>query len=164
MPPGTAAVLWVSEKVEEPAELHQTTEQVTSWEHNDLSTRTLSNFQAEIEEEIAKAKNLVADVDDEEGPSFSEAALEMATKFLRVQSSWIWNACGHRMPVPTIGPGPDGSVDLYWKRPTWELLVNLPVHAQAFATYSGFDADGGKSKGRFDANGSAIDLSPWLMR
>ena len=43
------------------------------------------------------------------------------------------------MPAPIIGPGPEGSIDLYWKEPTFELLVTVPPDKALPAAFYGDD-------------------------
>lgn len=167
MPPAPVAVEWQIRVVAEPEEIQNSTEQVAHWEDSGLSTRTLNSLHQELQEEIARATDLLSLQEefegDEEGVALSKPALDIAVTFLKKQSAWLWRSCGHKMPVPTIGPGPDGSTDLYWKRSSWELLVNLPADPDCLATYYGHDSDGSKSKGSFDPTVDAVSLLPWLM-
>jgi hypothetical protein len=46
---------------------------------------------------------------------------------------------GRELPAPAILPGPNGSIDLHWKTPRFELLVNVPREEANPATFYGDD-------------------------
>jgi hypothetical protein len=104
------------------------------------------------------------DEDDEEASSFSSEALIRAKAFLLAQSEQFRKICGYFPPTPRIGPGPNGSIDLYWKEKDWELLINIPAESGKMATFYGDDYGAQKIKGSFDPSSFNYGIIPWLIR
>lgn len=67
------------------------------------------------------------------------------------------------LPAPDIGPGPDGSIDLYWNLPNIELLINVPDIGNG-ENFMSFYADGKgiKSLKGFIDDASAKYLLYWF--
>lgn len=128
------------------------------------SSRLIETQRQTIEEEIEHAASILRQslIGGEEA-FYSEKALDRAVAFLRTHIEWVWRSCGTKAPVPTIGPGPRGSVDLYWKRPSWELLVNIPASADDPGTFYGHDDNKQKAKGSFDPEYFTMSIATWLM-
>jgi hypothetical protein len=101
---------------------------------------------------------------DEDSPSFSDVAMLRARIFLLAQSKQFHKICGYFPPAPRIGPGPNGSVDLYWKEKDWELLINIPADSGKMATFYGDDYGSQKIKGSFSPNSFNYGIVPWLIR
>ncbi len=57
-----------------------------------------------------------------------------------------------------------GSIDLHWKQPTWELLVNIPAEETRRAAFYGDDYGAGAIKGSGDAGRHNFGLLEWLMK
>lgn len=73
----------------------------------------------------------------------------------------LWQDRGLATPAPDIGPGPYGSIDVHWRLPRRELLLNVPVEEQEPVEFFGHDgAFGHKVKGSLDL----ADDSSWLMQ
>jgi len=115
--------------------------------------------------EIEHARGMIGNVEDEdvEVPVFSEQSLNRAIAFLRAQSAQFRKMFGTFAPVPNIGPGPSGSVDLHWRREGWELLVNIPSGGSRLATFYGDDYGAQKIKGGFDPTTFNYGVIMWLM-
>ena len=64
--------------------------------------------------------------------------------------------------MPDILPGPDGSVDLHWKLEQCDLLINVPAHPSAKATFFGENRRGTFIKGAFDPSACNQGLLLWL--
>lgn len=118
----------------------------------------------ELRAEIDRAKQMleIVESEDEEYPIVSLGALSRAIEFLKAQSTKFRKTLGVSAPVPNIGPGPEGSVDLHWKRESWELLVNIPADAKQLATFYGDDFGAQKIKGSFDPKTSNNGIIMWL--
>jgi hypothetical protein len=102
--------------------------------------------------------------EEEDGPGFSSDTLLRARNFLLTQSKQSRQICGYFPPAPRIGPGPNGSVDLYWKERDWELLINIPADSEKLATFYGDDYGSQRIKGSFDPDSFHYGIIPWLFR
>ena len=120
-----------------------------------------------LNNELAQAESMLErprDEDEEDTSAFSSETLLRAKTFLLGQSKQFRKICGHFPPVPRIGSGPNGSVDLYWKEKDWELLINIPAEDGKMATFYGDDYGAQKIKGSFDPNSFNYGIVPWLIR
>jgi hypothetical protein len=104
------------------------------------------------------------DWEDEEPVLFSQETLRRAEFFLSTQSKQFYKLFGHFPPAPHVGPGPDGSVDIFWKKERWELLVNIPADTLKMASFYGDDYGAQKIKGSFDPTSLHYGIVPWLIR
>ena len=80
-----------------------------------------------------------------------------------MEAEGLWESWGMRLPVPRIGPGPEGSIDLHWKQPSWELLVNIPADANEMATFYGDNYGVQKIRGTLDPQKFNLGIAAWLM-
>src|SRR5271165_742010 len=105
-----------------------TTEMTRGWEQEPpylqkwVDYKEPDDLKAEIEQ-ASKMLELEDDWDGEGSQTYSRDTFNRAVAFLTRHSEQL-KPYGIRLPVPKIGPGPDGSIDLHWKRRSWELLVN----------------------------------------
>lgn len=119
----------------------------------------------ELRRKIAKAErhlDLVDEAEDEDIGRYSKATLERAAAFLIMHADFLAQY-DLSLPIPTIGPGPNGSVDLHWKRRSWELLVNIPAEPTRMATFYGDNYGVQKIKGSVDPKICNVGLAAWLM-
>jgi hypothetical protein len=116
----------------------------------------------ELEAEVLRAESLVASRDDLEA-YYSKETLERGIAFLKMHMEGIWKSCGTTIILPTIGPGPRGSVDLYWKTTSFELLVNIPASPNDLGTFYGRDYNQQTAKGSFDPKRFTLSIASWLM-
>ncbi len=119
------------------------------------------------EAEMSRARQSLLSLEDNwdgegAGPYLPET-LDRASSFLRLHNSSLWKHFRERMPVPTIGPGPDGSVDLFWRTDHGTLLVNVPATPNHPASYSGADEHGQRTKGSFDSSRFNLGVIACLM-
>jgi hypothetical protein len=126
----------------------------------DLTERLDRALRAEIERAQASIRNI--EDEDADVPVFSAQALDRAIAFLRAQSAQFRKMLGTLPPVPNIDPGPDGSVDLHWRREGWELLVNIPPDENRLASFYGDDYGAQKIKGSFDPQNANNGILMWL--
>ncbi len=164
------ALLDWSTETPESKEWDTTEDEPTIW-HSDQEglkqTATkieLPHLEAEIEAAAQRILSLDDDWDGEGSPGYDEATLGRAIEFLRTQIRGMWEIYGVEVPVPQINPGPDGSIDIHWKRVSWELLVNIPKEEQPCATFYGDDYGTGTIKGSIDTTHPSLGLLTWLMK
>jgi len=145
MPTTQATCEW---KQEEPA--------VEKWDRQEENS--------ELKAEIGEANKLAENWDDEGSPAYSKDTLDRAAAFLTMQSDTVKKHHGLILPVPRILPGPDGSIDIHWKRQGWELLVNIPSDPSEMAVFYGDDYGSSKIKGSLDPKDFNLGIAAWLMR
>jgi len=121
----------------------------------------------ELTAELERVEKLIEkdDPEDEEQDSLRDsrkAALGRTKTFLISQSKRLGKMCGLPAPVPDIDLGPNGSIDIHWKRGDWELLVNVPADTRQLAAVYG---DNGlqRIKGSFDPKKFDYGIAAWLM-
>jgi hypothetical protein len=120
-------------------------------------------LQAELELAEVKLKN-IGDAEEEEVPVYSKDAFRRASIFLKAQSAQFCKMYNVPAPIPNIGPGPNGSIDLHWKRKDYELLVNIPVDNCELASFYGDNYGTHKIKGSFDPTTFDYGIIMWLMK
>ena len=116
-----------------------------------------------LRSEINRAKQMLETERDDEGPIFSTETLSTAAFFLTAQSNQFRQIFGSFPPAPAIGPGPNASVDIYWKQESWELLVNFPAESNRPATFYGDNYGIQKIKGSLDTKSFNNGIIQWLM-
>jgi hypothetical protein len=120
----------------------------------------------ELETEIERAKKVidsVKDWDEDQGQFYSQATLDRASAFLRMQADHLLKLYQLQLPVPHIGAGPNGSIDLHWKRKNSELLVNIPADPNGLVTYYGDDYGAQKVKGTMNLSTFNLGIAACLM-
>ena len=120
----------------------------------------------ELKAEIEHAKTILTlgnDWDEEGGAAYSENVFARAVAFVAAHSTKGYDLCSSYPPAPRISPGPDGSIDLHWKRKTWELLVNIPADDSQMAVFYGDDYGAAKIRGSFDPRTVNLGIVNWLM-
>ena len=70
--------------------------------------------------------NLNDDWDEKGSPGYEQTTWQRACDFLVRQAKFARESHKRNLPAPRILPGPDGSIDVHWKMPQFELLVNIP--------------------------------------
>lgn len=124
--------------------------------------QVIDGRQAELNAELARARSIAGKVVDEE-LAYSEETLARAVAFLKIHGDWLWKTCGIAVPVPMIGPGPNASVDLFWRRSSGKLLVNIPAAPDALATFYGDDFGVQKAKGTIEPTKVSMNVVACLM-
>jgi hypothetical protein len=135
-----------------------------AWERH--SSEPASENDLCLQAELERAEAMFEHLEDpeEEAPAYSKDALNRASAFLFAQSGRSRKMYNAFAPVPSIGPGPNGSVDLHWKRNNWELLVNIPADNNELAAFYGDNYGTQKIKGNFDPRTFDWGIIQWLMR
>ena len=107
--------------------------------------------------------DLPDDWDGEGSPRYEEATWRRAVEFLLGNALRIWEEQGVVVPTPKVRKGPQGSVDLHWRTPTRELLINVPADPDAQADYYGDDGTSGhRIKGTLDLAREGHQPLLWL--
>ena len=118
-------------------------------------------------DEAIEASRAILDLEpheDEGKAAYSEETWARAVEFVRRNAKWLWVDMGFVADLPEILPGPDGSIDLHWDYPTYEMLINIPTDPQAEAGFYGDDRGNISIKGKFDPNTFNHGLLPWLAK
>jgi hypothetical protein len=121
----------------------------------------------EIDKAIAESEYILAlgdDFDDSGTPAYTRAALDRATRFLREFAAAAFREFRCHLVAPYIDPGPNGSIDLHWKRGSFELLVNVPIDPDRHPTYYGDDYGVSTVKGEINSIVSRRTLAYWLLQ
>jgi hypothetical protein len=105
--------------------------------------RNLAHISAAIE----SSKSMLDAVDEAGQQLFSKATWQRAVEFLSAYARRTWESAGAKIPAPEILPGPDHSIDLYWKGSSYELLLNIPADLAHPISYYGDDDSGNSVKG-----------------
>lgn len=119
-----------------------------------------------LRDEIQHAKRIIGSARDwveDDSTGYSEVTFDRAVEFLTAHLKMIWETYGIPVPIPRIGPGPEGSIDLHWRQPSWELLVNIPADANTMAAFYGDNYGTQKIRGSLDPRISNLGIATWLM-
>lgn len=129
------------------------------------TARDLPRVLRHIDDAIdASRRILELEPDDELGEiGYAEETWLRAVEFLRKYSERLWNSAEHVLDAPKILPGPDGSIDIHWDEPNYEILINIPADPTVEAGFYGDDRGAISMKGTFDANTLNHGLHLWLM-
>jgi len=139
------------------------TEQIEQWPSRDCTT-DLEN--QELSAEIERAREMLTlpkDWDGEGSVNYLEDTFDRAVEFLKTHSKFLKDF-GLRMPVPAITAGPNGSIDIHWKRVSWELLVNIPADSSKMASFYGDNYGVQQIRGTVDPETCNSGLAAWLMK
>jgi len=108
------------------------------------------------------------DWDEEGSSSYSESTLKRAQSFLLKNAVQLWRRHKTCFDPPIIEPGPYGSIDLHWRAPKRELLINVPANPEEPISYYGDDKEEGTENA---IRGKNLDQSTdtewiflWLIR
>ena len=128
--------------------------------------QTESGILQNIEEAITPSRwilDLKDDWDEQGSPGYEESTWLRACEFLTRQADCARESFGRDLPVPRILPGPDASIDLHWKMPRFELLVNIPKDTSKPATFYGDDYGNSCIKGNLNPSEEIRGLVVWLL-
>jgi hypothetical protein len=96
---------------------------------------------------IEASRDLLATYDENDQPVCSRDTWERAVRFLSAYARRLWEKFGVKVGAPQILPGGEGSIDILWSEPQYELLLNIPADQASPATYYGDDRVGNSVKG-----------------
>lgn len=115
--------------------------------------------------EIIEASRAILELDEDEPQApHREETWTRAVEFLRRNTKWVWDTLNRVVDLPEILPGPDGSIDLHWNYPGYEMLINIPADPTNKAEFYGDDRGEGQIKGSFDPGCPNHELFLWLAR
>jgi hypothetical protein len=137
----------------------QTTPQVHKW----VKSKEPDDLKAEIEQAEALMES-ADDLNAEGVQIYSRNTFDRAAAFLRLHSDLLREQYRVCLPAPSIGPGPNGSIDIHWKRRSWELLINIPANSDENAAFYGDNYGTQKIKGSVDPAIFNLGLFMWLMQ
>jgi hypothetical protein len=126
---------------------------------------TESTENQELKTVINEARQILQYLDNWDGEGaarYSLETFERAESFLNAHSGFL-RQFDFELPIPNIGAGPNGSIDLHWKSPNWELLVNIPADPTKMATFYGDNYGVQKIKGSVDPKTYNLGLAAWLI-
>jgi hypothetical protein len=109
---------------------------------------------SDVAEAIEKSRwilDLEDDWDAAGSAGYPEEIWKRAVDFLTRNATRLWQERNVRVVSPRILPGPDASIDVHWKTPGHEFLINLPGQVGEPASFYGDDGmepAGIRSKGR----------------
>lgn len=108
---------------------------------------------------------LTLEPDEERGEAgYSEETWNRAVDFVTKNAKWLWDSLEYVIDVPQILPGPDGSIDIHWDHPSFEMLINIPADPSAKAGFYGDDRGEIVIKGSFDQSKFNHGLLLWLAK
>ena len=90
--------------------------------------------------------------DDENSKGYSEKTYLNAINFFHRYTQWIWDEKGVIIDSPNILPGNEGSVDLFWNKKSYDLLINIPTYPNNVARFYGDNKKDSKIEGAFSLN------------
>ncbi len=109
---------------------------------------------AQLCEQIDKTRAIILGLrdnwDGEGAKGYQAETWDRATEFVKNLSYQTWKCTQKILPPPEILPGPHGSIDVHWKTPNIDLLLNVPEDETEPATFSADDYKENSSKGTFD--------------
>lgn len=127
-------------------------------EGNEMSENVIPQDWQDAIRDSEKLLLLRDDWDDDGSPPPSKVAYDRAIVFLLVQVMEGYHRYHAWLPVPSISPGPDESIDAAWKR---DCLANIPVDGPI--SYGGIRSDTDRVKGKL-TRGYDDQLVRWLLR
>jgi hypothetical protein len=113
---------------------------------------------------IEKSRSILELKDNgDDAESVSESTWNRAQSFLIKNALKLWRSHKTCFDPPKIRSVGDGTIDLHWKSPTRELLINVPAGSQEPIGYYGDD----RAEGTKDAvRGKDLESSPdaeWIF-
>lgn len=106
--------------------------------------------------------DLVDDWDGEGSERYAEATWERAVDFLEKSAERLWDMHGLVLDPPKILAGPEGSIDLHWNHPAYEMLINFPSDESSPAAFYADDRGDLTIKGKMNPSGQNPALLVWF--
>lgn len=117
-------------------------------------------------EEAIEASRYILDLPDdwdgEGSPGYTSVVWMHATDLVRTIGRRLFQRTESEPLVPAISNGPDGSIDLHWEHPSFELLINVPANPLHPPRYYGDDYGVDQFKGRLISPRKLTLLIDWL--
>jgi len=128
---------------------------------------SLPPAQSRIRDAIVSSREMLTfpdDWDEDGAKPIDKEAWNRAVKFLMEHAASAWKSEARVLDAPDITPCPDGSVDLHWDYPRYEVLINFPVDLAQRAGFYGDDRGTLRIKGTFDPAALNQGLLDWLSK
>ncbi len=106
-----------------------------------------------IYQAIEKSKYILEledDWDEEDSAGYKENTWKKAIEFIANYANWVLDETSIIIDTPKIFPGPEGSIDILWKKHKYRLLINIPEDPQSPASFYGDDFESEQIKGTFE--------------
>jgi hypothetical protein len=121
------------------------------------------SYVADAVEKSEYILDLPEDWDDEGSPRYERETWERAVKFVLRNAVELWRKERVRVEPPALHNGPDASIDIHWRSPGAELLINVPSGSDRPATYYGLNKRARtETKGKLDTSASNEWLLMWI--
>ncbi len=106
------------------------------------------------------------DWDGQGSPGYDEATRKRTMRLALECSLDYWQTHQAVPPMPTMTPGPDGSIDIVWRMAERRLFLNVPVEPETIATFYGKDRGDEHVviQGELDLTHDAGWMLAWLTR
>jgi hypothetical protein len=104
------------------------------------------------------------DWDDRGSPGYQEHTWQRARDVLLNVAHAYLTRTGQEPTAPKVTPGPDGSIDIHWRQPDRDLVVNVPAAAHDPLVFYGETRRGATAKGHLDPAASNDWLVEWLKQ
>jgi len=121
---------------------------------------------SELSQLIGRSRSILKlgdDWDGERGEGYAESTWYRATNFLLTLANAALERFQAPFAVPRISPAERGSIDLFWKQPGTQLLINIPADVEEPATYYGETSEGNTISGIINTATQRSDLIAWLI-
>jgi hypothetical protein len=129
---------------------------------HEAGTNKLSWIKNFLLNSLIDEEKLLAFRGDPEDKTFvpiSKDTLERAKQFLTPYLT-VFSTSAYAVEIL---PGPDGSVDIHWKNPKKELLVNIPADKNTPALFYGDDYGNLSIEGKMETNSLHPSVIMWLI-
>lgn len=124
--------------------------------------------QHDIDRELSRSHFLLRPPEtwgDEDEPGITPATWERMRAFVVKQAAASVRLFGRPLPVPTINPADQGSIDVFWQLDGRELLLNFPAEESEPITYYGQTRTATQTTaGRTTVHDERPDLIAWLQQ
>ena len=123
----------------------------------------LSGSLTQLSVAIEASRSILSLVDEDCNPLASQTAWNRAVEFLNLYFGRSWDHYRAKLLVPSISPGPAGSIDLHWDHPGAEMLINIPADSEEPVTFYGDDKKGTSIRGSVPVVESySVSVMLWL--
>ena len=122
---------------------------------NTLSRARLNDF-------MQQARRLAGVENEDFQVVVTDQAVDKAIEFVKDVLRHAIEKYDYQIDIPEALPGPHQSVDIFWKFPRYELLVNVPTNATDPLTYYGDDRGDSMVKGSISSPREVGAVCLWL--
>jgi hypothetical protein len=121
----------------------------------------------ELRDEIITSQYMLQFGDNWDGEgsmSYSPKMWANAVTFICNYANWVFEHYHHIIPTPHIYHGPKGSIDFYWEKETFNLLINFPKEDNGIASFYGDNYSTQRVEGHFNPSNFQNLLFPSLIQ